>query len=101
MQGLTITRQETAAGGRYAARLAGFDEEAELTYARANPRLVSADHTFTPHSMRGKGVAGALVERLIEDARREGFRIVPRCPFVSAQFEQHPEWSDLRGDGHL
>jgi len=46
--------------------------------------------------MRGQGVATALVERLVADARREGFRIVPLCPFVKAQFDRHPEWSDLR-----
>ena len=46
--------------------------------------------------MRGQGIASALVEQLIADARREGFKIVPHCPFVAAQFDRHPEWSDLR-----
>ena len=46
--------------------------------------------------MRGQGVASALVERLIADARREGFKVVPKCPFVVAQFERHPEWADVR-----
>lgn len=101
MEALTITRQETPSGGRYAARLAGFKDEAELAYARVSPRLVSADHTLTPHAMRGKGVASALVERLVADARSDGFRIIPRCPFVKDQFERHPEWSELRGDSHL
>ncbi len=57
---------------------------------------VLADHTLTPVAMRGQGVASALVERLIADARREGFKVVPKCPFVVAQFERHPEWADVR-----
>ncbi|MGH8203060.1 MAG: GNAT family N-acetyltransferase [Steroidobacteraceae bacterium] len=96
MAKLTITREEGPARGRYVARLEGFDGEAELTFTRPNPALVVADHTGTPVPMRGHGVATALVERLIQDARREGFRIEPVCPFVAAQFDEHPDWSDLR-----
>jgi predicted GNAT family acetyltransferase len=91
-----ITRELSGAKGRYVGRIAGVEGEAELTFSRANPELVIADHTGAPDSMRGMGVARALVERLIADARAEGFRIVPLCPFVKAQFERHPDWSDLR-----
>ena len=96
MAKLTVTREEGPARGRYVARLEGFDGEAELTFTRPNPALVVADHTGTPVSMRGHGVATALVERLIADARREGFRIEPVCPFVAAQFDKNPDWADLR-----
>ncbi|HEY7754449.1 MAG TPA: GNAT family N-acetyltransferase [Steroidobacteraceae bacterium] len=96
MADVTITRELTASKGRYVGRVAGVEGEAELTFSRANPRLVIADHTGAPDSMRGMGVAKALVERLIADARAEGFRIMPLCPFVKAQFERHPDWSDLR-----
>jgi predicted GNAT family acetyltransferase len=93
---VTITRELTASKGRYVGRVAGVEGEAELTFSRANPRLVIADHTGAPDSMRGMGVAKALVERLIADARAEGFKIVPLCPFVKAQFERNPDWPDLR-----
>jgi predicted GNAT family acetyltransferase len=82
--------------GRYVARVEGFPGEAELTFSRANPSIVIAEHTGTPVAMRGHGVATALVERLVADARSEGFRIVPQCTFVKAQFERHPEWADLK-----
>lgn len=97
MPGITITRELTTAGGRYVGRIEGVDGEAELTFTRPNPALVVADHTGTPHTMRGKGAATALVERLIADARSEGFRIVPQCSFVQAQFDRHPDWADLLG----
>jgi len=96
MATLTVTREEGPARGRYVARLEGFDGEAELTFTRPSPALVVADHTGTPVPMRGQGVATALVERLVADARREGFKIEPVCPFVAAQFDEHPDWADLR-----
>ncbi len=36
-----------------------------------------------------------MVERLVTDARTEGLRIVPSCPYVQAWFDRNPEWSDL------
>ena len=45
--------------------------------------------------MRGGGVAQLLVEALVADAREQGFRIVPQCSYVAAQFRRHPEWADL------
>jgi predicted GNAT family acetyltransferase len=29
------------------------------------------------------------------EVRREGFRIIPLCPFAKAQFERHAEWRDV------
>lgn len=89
-------RELTATKGRYVGRIAGVPGEAELTFSRANPTLVIADHTFAPDSMRGMGAAKALAERLVADARAEGFKILPLCPFVKAQFDRRPEWADLR-----
>lgn len=98
MPQLVIVREQTPQGGRYAGRVAGGAGEIELTYVRTGAGRVIADHTYTPPAMRGNGYAGALVERLIADARGEGLRIVPRCPFVAKQFDQHPEWADVKAD---
>ena len=97
MAEVTVTRELGATRGRYVGRIAGTSEEAELTFARINPALWSADHTFTPVPLRGKRIATKLVERLVADARKEGFKIVPACPFVKDLFDHHPEWSDLKG----
>lgn len=96
MADVSITRELGPSRGRYVAKLAGFEGEAELTFVRLDGNRVLADHTLTPDAMRGRGIASALVERLVADARREGFRIVPQCPFVVAQFDQHADWSDVR-----
>lgn len=95
MAEVTITRELTSTKGKYVGRVAGIDDEAELTFSRASPTLVIADHTFAPVSMRGMGVARALVDRLIADARVEGFKIIPLCPYVKSQYLRHAEWADV------
>jgi hypothetical protein len=87
-----IERENHGHKGRYVIRQDG--EEAELTYSVTSPVLVIADHTGVPDSFRGSGAGLALVERLVADARAEGFRIMPLCPFVNAQRKRHPEWAD-------
>lgn len=87
-----ISRETTGSKGRYVLRRDGA--EAELTYAITSPTLVIADHTMVPDAFRGTGAGLALVTQLVADARAEGFKIMPLCPFVNAQRKKHPEWAD-------
>lgn len=90
----TIEREHGGGRGRYFVRLPD-GSEAELTYRLLDPRTVLADHTGVPPAHRNDGIAQQLVERLVADARDEGFRIVPQCSYVAAQFRRHPEWAGL------
>jgi uncharacterized protein len=92
---ISIERELTPSGGRYVARVEGLAGEAELVFSRKSAILLSADHTGAPDSLRGTGAARALVERLIADARTEGFKIIPVCPYVKTQVERHPAWADV------
>jgi len=93
MTAFTIEREAGPTKGRYVIRKDG--EEAELTWSVTSPTLIIADHTGVPDSFRGTGAGLALVTRLVEDARAEGFKIMPLCPFVNAQRRKHPEWADV------
>lgn len=95
MTEIAIDREEDGRKGRYVARIAGIEGEAEITFTKRGPDLISADHTGAPDSMKGTGAAKALVEFMIADARRNAFRIIPICPYVRAQYEKHPEWADV------
>ena len=96
MTAITVAREDIDdSHGRYVARVDGQDGEAELVFTRRGEQLVSADHTFAPENLRGTGAAMALVERLIADARAEGFRIIPLCPYVRHKYEEHPDWADV------
>jgi predicted GNAT family acetyltransferase len=89
-----IEREDGPAGGRYVIRLPDGDE-AEMTYRRVRPGVISIDHTFVPPAHRERKLAMKLVLAGIADARGEGTRIVPRCSYVAVQFQRHPEWADL------
>lgn len=52
-------------------------------------------HTEVPEAMEGKGVGSRLVKGALEDARRRGLKVVPRCPFVREYIVRHPEYRDI------
>lgn len=96
MTNVILTKQETGPRhGRYLARIDGIDAEGELTFTRRGPNIISADHTGVPDALAGHGVAKALLDFLLTDARENGFRIIPLCPFVRKHYARHPEWADL------
>ena len=90
---IDIRRDEGETKGRYVTVVDGH--EAEMTYSRAGAALLIIDHTGVPDALRGRGVGQALVRRAVEDARAEGRKILPLCPFAKAQIARHPEWQDV------
>lgn len=91
----TIILEDNGSKGRYVLRPEGASEEAELTYSRASDTLIIVDHTGVPDVFRGKGYGQLLAERVVADARKQGFKIVPLCPFFKAQADRHPDWADV------
>ena len=87
-----ILREVDGSKGRYIIHRDGA--EAELTYSILSPQTVIADHTGVPEAFKGTGMGRALVRRIVEDARAEGFKIVPLCPYVNAERRKHPDWAD-------
>lgn len=83
----------TRAKGRYV--MDHGDGESELTYSITSPALVIADHTEVAAGHNGEGIGLQLLQRFIADARAEGFKILPLCPFVNAQRRKHPDWADV------
>jgi predicted GNAT family acetyltransferase len=94
MADIEIIKEDGETRGRYVVTIDGH--EAELTYSKlGDSGNVIADHTGVPEELGGRGVGSALVRHLVEDARTSGFRIMPLCPFVKAQYQKNPEWSDV------
>ncbi len=84
---------DNVAERRYEARLDGT-LVGWVEYGRVDGRLVAV-HTEVPPEFGGKGIASALVRRVLDDARAAGAKVTPRCPFFRAHFERHPEDADL------
>lgn len=93
MTKLNINRTDDEKGGRYAVSING--DEAEMTYSRAGATRIIIDHTAVPDAMRGLGVGKQLVEAAVHDARAEGFKIIPLCPFAKATLTKHDDWQDV------
>lgn len=88
-----VLREEGASKGRYLITIDGV--EAEMTYSRANASLIIIDHTHVPDALRGRRVGEKLVRQAVNDARSEGFSIIPLCPFAKAHIERHAELQDV------
>ena len=52
-------------------------------------------HTRVPKELEGHGVAAHLAKAALNYARENGVKIVPRCRYVAAYIERHPEFKDL------
>jgi len=65
-----------------------------MTYRLAG-NVMTLAHTETPVAARGRGIASQLVKGVLNEMRRRGLKIVPRCPFVSAYLAKHAEYRDL------
>ena len=88
-----VEREDNGSKRRYLIR--SPEGEAELTLSVLSPTRVIADHTYVPDALRGQGLADQLLDALLDDARAQGFTIIPLCRFVASQAQRHPEWAEL------
>lgn len=95
---VTIIHHVQGQGGKYVAHVEGSEHTGHLEWEpRDGPagKVRIATHTVVPRPIGGRGVAAQLVERLVADAREQGFTIVPQCSYVAKKFEDNPDWADL------
>jgi predicted GNAT family acetyltransferase len=79
-----LNRFEMAAGG-----------EVAVAYYRLEPGVMTLTHTEVPAALWGQGIGSKLVRGVMEAARAQNLKVVPRCSFVSAFMSRHPEFNDL------
>ena len=97
---VTITHHVQGSGGRYVAAVVDAAEQGYLEWEAGGEQdgkeVRIAAHTIVPRAIGGRGVAGALVDRLVEDATRQGFLIRPDCSYVARKFAENPDWAPLK-----
>lgn len=69
--------------------------EAGGAYFRRRDGVVTFTHTEVSPELEGQGVGSALARGALDDVHSLGEKIVPRCPFVKAYVDRHPEYQDL------
>ncbi|WP_205808289.1 GNAT family N-acetyltransferase [Micromonospora sp. HNM0581] len=52
-------------------------------------------HTEVDAAFQNMGVGAALMRGTLDQVRGHGQRVVPRCPFMAAFIDRHPEYTDL------
>lgn len=52
-------------------------------------------HTEVPSALEGKGVGSAIVQKALEFAKHNQYKVVPLCVFVQAFLKKHPEWNEI------
>lgn len=68
---------------------------AEMEIAIQNGNLI-VYHTEVAEKLKGQGIAGMLLDRMVAHARENELKVVPLCPYVLAQFKRHSsEFADI------
>lgn len=57
--------------------------------------MLVVHHTEVPPALRGHGLAGELVQAVLDWARAQGLRVRPTCSYVAAYMQRHAETQDL------
>jgi predicted GNAT family acetyltransferase len=79
--------------GRFELNLGG--QVAFANYGRTDEGL-AIFHVETPGALRGQGVAGRLMERVLEAARSEGRAVIPLCSYASSWLRQQRQSASSR-----
>lgn len=69
--------------------------EAYLQYLKIDLTTLDYYKTYVPYELRGKGIAGKIVESALNYARENNLKIVPTCSYVETFIERHPVYNDL------
>ncbi|MBR7836428.1 N-acetyltransferase [Actinospica durhamensis] len=69
--------------------LAGFAD-----YQRG-PGQIAFTHTEVDSAFSGRGLAGRLARKALDDAKAAGNEVLPFCPFFRGFIAKHPEYLEL------
>ena len=62
---------------------------------RLKPDRIVFIHTEIDDRYEGHGLGGRLARAALDDVRARGLGVEPRCPFIRAWIEDHPDYADL------
>ncbi|MEC9485394.1 MAG: GNAT family N-acetyltransferase [Candidatus Izemoplasma sp.] len=68
---------------------------AEITFKYSEPSVIIINHTFVSPELRGQGIAGKLLNKVIDMAREKDLTIVPLCSYAARKMIDNPKYEDL------
>lgn len=67
----------------------------ELTFLVRDNKQMLINHTGVNPNLRGQGLAEKLVLEAVDYARKNKYKILPFCSYVSVYIGRHPEVQDV------
>ena len=62
---------------------------------RRDGNVVTMLHAEVPEALQGRGIGSQLAQGVLDLARAQGLKVIPRCPFIAAYIGRHPRYQDL------
>ena len=90
-----VQQQESGSKGEFFIADESGDHVATMAYSRANASLIIIDHTDVAPSLTGQGAGRALLDALVDWARRSNTKVMPLCPYATAQFRKDASIRDV------
>jgi predicted GNAT family acetyltransferase len=72
--------------------------ESRLEYTPLGGDTLDLRSTFVPQQLRGRGIGGRIVRRVLEYARDQNLRVIPSCWFVRDFIAANPRYRPLLAD---
>ncbi|MBC8056758.1 MAG: N-acetyltransferase [Rhizobiales bacterium] len=57
--------------------------------------VMTVTHTEVAPQLEGRGIAGALVQALLDHAQANGLKVRPMCSYARTYMQRHPETAAL------
>lgn len=89
-----VQSEETLEGGAFFV-LSHDKRVAELLWKNAGDNTIEVYRTFTDPSLRGKGVANDLVERVASFAKAQGYKIIATCWYAEKVLSSAEQYRGL------
>ena len=70
-------------------------EMGHISWVVLNDGVINANHTYVSPDYRGYGVAGKLLEQLVNMARHDNKKIYATCSYVVKMFSHGDEYKDV------
>lgn len=58
--------------------------------------VMTITHTDVPSQVGGRGIAAALVQAALDEARARGWKVRPACSYAAVWIQRHPDYLDLQ-----
>ncbi|HUX61849.1 MAG TPA: GNAT family N-acetyltransferase [Ignavibacteriaceae bacterium] len=69
--------------------------ESYLQYLKIDNSTLDYYKTYVPNELRGKGIAGKIVESALNYALQNNLIIIPSCSYVDTFIERHPDYNKI------